>query len=121
MPEEPQATPSMMSAAQAKLQELSRMIRARHGLDAGAQRQFADLVDEISRVIGRSEAPSAETTHLVDSLSHLLETLHHSRERGLVQAARERLAEAALRAETTAPLTTRLVEQLMATLANLGI
>jgi hypothetical protein len=118
MPEE--STPSAGSV-QVSLRELVTLMREGHRLDPAAQKQLADLVAELSGLVGRSEVPSAEIAHLVDSTTHLARSLRQPHSPGVLAAARDRLRDATARAEAQAPGTTLLARQLIETLANLGI
>ena len=65
--------------------------------------------------------PAVEAAHLAESSAHLVEALHRKHHAGLIAAAKERLEEAATRAEAEAPVATGLARRLIDTLANLGI
>src|SRR5207247_2223983 len=118
MPDQPPPAPE---AARANLQMLARLLRDARHLGPEAQRELAELVEELSAALGPDTAPTAETEHLAASAAHLAETLHHQRDAGLLAAARDRLQDAALRAETEAPVATGIALRLIDALANLGI
>ena len=66
-------------------------------------------------------APTVQAEHLAESSTHLVEALHRRHHAGLIAAAKERLEEAASRAEAEAPVATGLARRLIDTLANMGI
>jgi hypothetical protein len=117
MPDE-SATPDELRR---NLQELARVLREAPRLEAETEQALADLMDELSGVVDPAALPSDATTHLAASAAHLVEGLHQRRSPSFLAAARERLQQAALRAETEAPLATGVVERLLSILANLGI
>lgn len=116
MPEQPTTNP-----VQVNLQELAQRLRAADHLEPAAQRELADLVEELSRVLGPSPTQSPEASHLAQSTAHLTHALEQQHDTGLLFAAKKRLEESALRVESEAPLAANLVRRLMETLANLGI
>lgn len=120
MSKQPQKTDSGVEV-KSNLQELAQLLRQADHLEPDAQRELADLVDELAKVLGPVASPSAETKHLTDNTAHLVHALHQQHPPGLLAAARKRLEESALRAESEAPLATGIVRRLLDALANLGI
>ncbi len=106
---------------EAKLRELADTLRETPELGPDAQAALADLVDELARTVHGSNLPPEAKAHLVQSTESLARGLHQGRSTSFLAAAKERLRDAALRAETEAPLTAGIVERLLDTLANLGI
>lgn len=111
----------MSEPVQDRLTQLAQLLRQARHLGPEAQEELADLVEELGRLLHPEVISSTEATHLVESTAHLAEALHERHDAGLLAAAKERLKEAALRAETKAPMATGIARQLIETLANLGI
>lgn len=103
------------------LHELAERLRRTQHFDAAAQGALADLMEEMSRALAATNVPSEEAVHLGKSAAELARTLHDEQSRGLLSAAKARLEEAAIRAETQAPLATGIARQLLDTLASFGI
>ncbi len=118
MAEPASPSPDVAAAAPARLQELARLLREARHLSPEARQELASLLAELGNALGSSPA---ETSHLAASAAHLAETLHHQRETGPLTAARDRLRDSALRAETEAPVATSIALRLIDALANLGI
>jgi hypothetical protein len=121
MSETPESRTAAGPEIQARLQEVSRLLRRSATLDPEAQRALADLVAELSRVLEKTPVPPAEVAHLADSTAHLAESLHHQQERGILGAARDRLERAVIRAEIRAPIAVGLARRLLDALANIGV
>lgn len=116
----PEPTPSV-EQIRAGLHDLARDLRQADHLEPQAQRALADLLEELNRVLGPAAPPSAETAHLADSVAQLARALHEQHHPSLLEAARNRLQEAAVRAENAAPIPVGMARRLIETLANLGI
>lgn len=104
-----------------RLRELAQLLREADHLDPEAQQEFADILDELSESVVPGPESSEHHQHLAESAAHLAEVLHQPGDTGLIARARRRLEEAAVRAETEAPVATGIVRRLIDTLANLGI
>ncbi len=115
-PPSPEAAP----AVRTKLEEIVPLLRSSRHIEPEVQEALADLVDELIRVMDPNP-PAVEAAHLAESSAHLVEALHRKHHAGLIAAAKERLEEAATRAEAEAPVATGLARRLIDTLANLGI
>lgn len=113
--------PDPGSSIQNKFHELSRLLRDSRHLGLEARSELSDLIEELSRVMASHALPSEETAHLAASTEHLVRSLHQQQDVGVLGAAKERLEEAALRAETEAPLATGVVRRLVDALASWGI
>ena len=109
------------SSIQKSLHEIAKVLREARHLPPEAQQELSELLDELSGALDPTHLPSAETAHLAASAAHLMQALHQPREPGLLEAAKERLEQAALRAETEAPLATGIIHRLIEALADLGI
>jgi hypothetical protein len=121
MPEPVSSGSQTASQIRACLHDLAEVLREAHHLEPEAQQALADLVDELQAALEPTAVPPAELAHLAESAAHLARALRQRHDAGLLAAARERLEQAAVRAETAAPLATGLARRFMETLANLGI
>jgi hypothetical protein len=106
---------------QTHLHELAEVLRQAHHLDPETQEALADLVDELSKALTATALASSETAHLASSAAGLARTLHQQANPTLLSAAKQRLEQAALRAEAQAPVATGIARRLLDTLADLGI
>jgi hypothetical protein len=97
------------------------MVREAHHLGPEAQEALADLLDELGKALAPAATPTSETTHLANSAAHLAQALHQQHGLPLLSAAKQRLEQAALRAEGTAPMATGVVRRILDVLADLGI
>src|SRR5262245_39899096 len=109
--------PQTRAEVQARLQELARQLRQTRHLDPEAQQAVADLLAELSQALHPEVLSFKEAGQLVESTAHLAEALHQGQPRGPLQAARQRLERAVLRAEARAPLLTGIVGRLLDALA----
>ncbi len=121
MPERPAREPQSGSQVQAKLHELAEVLREADHLEPEAQNALADLVDELSKALTPAAIASSETAHLANSAANLAQVLHQERNPTLLSAAKQRLEQAALRAEAKAPVATGIARRLLDVLADLGI
>ena len=112
--------PEAAATVGTRLQEVVPLLRETHHIEPDVQQALADLVDELIRVMDPN-APPAKAAHLAESSTHLVQVLHRKHHAGLITAAKERLEEAAARAEAEAPVATGLARRLIDTLANMGI
>lgn len=113
-------TPEAVATVRTQLQEVVPLLRESRHIDRDVQRALADLVDELIRVMD-PHAPVGTTAHLAESSTQLVQALHRKHHTGMLAGAKERLEEAATRAEAEAPLATGLARRLIDTLSNLGI
>src|SRR5687768_2876582 len=116
----PEANPPTLAEVRSQLVSLSEMLR-QGDLDPEAQRQVADLIEELTRALGEHPVPSAEVAHLAESAANLARAIRERHDPGLLAAARERLSRAIVAAETEAPMLAGLVRQFTQLLSNLGI
>lgn len=114
MPETPE------QKVRARLQELARRLREADHLEPDAQRDLANLMEELAGELAKSPSAS-QTTHLAEHAARLAEAVHEQHDQGLLAAAKHKLEESAMRAEEAAPVATGVVRRLIDTLANLGI
>lgn len=117
---EPPLPSTEAATVRTRLQELVPLIRETRHIERDAQQALADLVDELIRLMDPL-APAAQSAHLAESSTHLVEALHRKHHAGLIAAAKDRLEAAATRAEAEAPVATGLARRLIDTLANMGI
>jgi uncharacterized coiled-coil DUF342 family protein len=118
---EPTSDPQTVQQFQASLHDLATTLREAERLEPEAQKTLADLVDELSRTLNTTSLPTAETAQLASSAAQLARSLHQQEPPSLLSAAKQRLEEAASRAEAHAPVATGIAWRLLDTLANLGI
>lgn len=119
---EPQPSQSQSgSPIQLHLQELAQELRHASHLEPEAQDALADLVEELSKALTPAAIASGETAHLANSAASLAQVLHREQNPSLLSAAKQRLEQAALRAETQAPVATGIARRLLEALADLGI
>jgi hypothetical protein len=106
-------------AARERLEQLAGLLRQAPHLEPQAQRDLANLLDELARSL--ATAPTGETAHLAESAAHMAHAVHEQHHPSGISNARRRLEESAARAEAEAPLATGIVRRLLAALADLGI
>jgi hypothetical protein len=121
MAEPPATNVPTLQQLRAGLHELAEVLHEKHRLEPQAQEALANLMDELSKALDPTAAPPAETAQLAASAAQLAKTLHQKHNQTLLAAAKQRLEEAAFRAETAAPLATGLARRLLDVLADLGI
>ncbi len=121
MPEESLSQGKADRSIQTSLHELAQVLREAHHLEPESQAALADLVDELGKALTPAVLASSETAHLATSAAGLARALHQEANPSLLAAAKERLEQAALRAETEAPLATGIARRIVDLLADLGI
>jgi hypothetical protein len=121
MPDQLSNPPPPGDQVQTHLHELAAVLREAHHLGPEAQKALADLVDEFSKALAPSTATSSETAHLAQTAASLARALHQQHNPTLLSAAKQRLEQAALRAEAQAPMATGVARRILDTLADLGI
>ena len=114
------AQPSPQEAQQ-KLEQVAALLRSADHLEPQAQREIADLLEELAKVLGRSTPATPEAAHLAETTANVARAVHEQHQGGLLDSATRRLEEAALRAQAQAPLAVGIVRRLLAALADLGI
>lgn len=113
--------PAASANVQGELQQVADLVRSAHHLGPEAQRALADLVEEMGRDLAATSLADPVRQQLAESVARLAQALHERHNEGMLAAAKERLAEAAARAEARAPVATGVALRLMDVLANLGI
>src|SRR5437764_14440605 len=108
MPEESPGGVPTAAQIRASLHELAQELREAHHLEPEAQEALADLVDELGKTLTPTALASSETAHLATSAANLARTLHQEHSPTLLSAAKQRLEQAALRAETQATVPARI-------------
>ena len=121
MPEQPAASSPGPSDIQNRLQTIAQRLRQAGHLDPQAQKELADIVEELGKTLAACPLPAADMAHLSDSTAHLVQALHEKHDTGLLASARDRLEEAIVRAEAGAPVVAGVARRLVETLSNLGI
>lgn len=113
-------TPPPGHPVRQQLQELAGLLRGARHLSPQVQQELADLLDELAVEL-EAAPPSAQADHLAMSAAHVAQELHDRGDEGPLGAAKQRLNEAAARAEAKAPVATGLARRLIDVLADLGI
>ncbi len=121
MAEQPDRNPPARPEVEASLHAVGELLREAHHLGPEAQQTLAQLVDELGSALGSGTLSSAELAHLRDSTARLVEALHRRHDEGVVAAARDRLEEAVVSAESNAPVVAGVARRLLDALASLGI
>jgi hypothetical protein len=118
---EPPGSPPTPPEVQARLHAVAQLLRQAEHLTPQARRALAELVDELSDALSSPGAGAAETARLTESTAHLLEALGRRHDTGVLAAARDRVDEAIVAAETKAPVAAGLARRLVEALSNIGI
>jgi hypothetical protein len=121
MSDTPQSNVPSLAELQARLHDVTRLLRDSTSLDPETRGVLAELVDELTAALQASNAPPAGVAQLAASAAHLAEALHHQQDQGLLAKARDRLGVAVLQAEAHAPLAAGVARRLLDALANIGI
>jgi hypothetical protein len=118
---DPTPTSGQPTEIGARLHALAERLRKAHHLGPDVQQALAEVVEELSRALEHTPLPADEAAHLADSAGHLSEALAQQHDATALGAARDRLLEAAVTAETRAPVTAGLLRQIADALSNIGI
>ena len=121
MPEEPPSEARTGAHIRATFHDVAQMLREAHQLKPEAQEALADLVDELGKTLTPTALATSETAHLASSAASVARALHQEQSPTLLSAAKQRLEQAALRAEARAPVATDVARRLLDVLADLGI
>src|SRR6516164_3389376 len=116
---EPPTPPAPGPSVRHDLHDLARRLREAPHLKAEDQRTLSQLLDELAEALGPAADTSAEKDRLAQAAAHLAESLRRSPQPGLVAAARARLEEAAVQAETETPVATGIIYRLVEALSNI--
>lgn len=106
---------------QTDLRQLAALLRQAAHLDPQTQKSLASLLEELGAELTSSGTVSAHHAHLTEVISDVARSLHEQHPVGFIEAARDRLKDAAARAETDAPVATGVVYRFIEVLSNLGI
>jgi hypothetical protein len=104
----------------ARLHAVAELLREAHHLGPDAQKALAEVVEELSQTLDHTRLSAADAAHLADSAAHLADALKQQQTAPL-EAARERLLEASVAAETRAPVAAGLIRQIADALSSIGI
>ncbi len=121
MSEQITADPQTVVQIKTDLQELARLLRAAGHLEPDAQQTLASLLEELGGELEIGRLPSAQTAHLAETVGRVARALHEQQHSGLLAATRDRLHEAACRAEAEAPVATGIVRRFIDALGGMGI
>jgi len=120
-PDEINPEPPTMARMQADLQQLARSIREASHLEPQTQSSLASLLEELGHELNAGGSLSDKAAHLAGAVSEVARSLHEQEAPGLIETARDRLKDAAARAEVDAPVATGVVNRFLDVLANMGI
>jgi hypothetical protein len=113
--------PPADASISARLHQLARLLREAQHLGPELQTELANLIDELRQALPAGTPLGGDQAHLAESAAHLVHAIHQRQNAGLLEAAKMRLEDAALRAQAEAPVAAGIVRRLIETLANLGI
>ncbi len=102
------------------IEELARRLHEAEHLEPQARGEVAALLRELAAELDQPDPPP-HAQHLVESTAQLVHAVKDRHEPGLIEASRERLEEAVVRAEAKAPVATGIVLRLIDVLAATGI
>jgi hypothetical protein len=114
-------THTQPSEVSARLHAIALLLRQAHHLGPETQRELAEVVDELSRALDHAPLPADEASHLASSAGHLAEALKQQHDTTMLGSARDRLLQAAVAAETNAPVAAGLIRQIADALSGIGI
>lgn len=106
---------------QADLKQLAQSIRDAKHLEPQTQSSLASLLEELGNELHASGSLSEKASHLAGAVSEVARSLHEQEPPGLMETARDRLKDAAAKAEVDAPVATGVVNKFLDVLANMGI
>ena len=106
---------------QKNLRNLAALLRSASHLDPQAQLSLASLLEELGSELASSGSISTRTAGLTDAVTEVARSLHERHPAGLLETARDQLKEAAIRAETEAPVATGVAYRLIEVLSSMGI
>ena len=115
------ANPQAVAQIKTDLQELAHLLRVAGHLEPEAQQTLASLLEELGGELEVAEHTSEQTAHLAETVGRVARALHEQHHAGLLAATRDRLHEAACRAEAEAPVATGIVRRFMDALGGIGI
>lgn len=120
MTDQPRPNPVSTTELQARLRAAAEELRGARHIEPGTQQALANLVSELAAALD-PQAPCERSTHLAECSEQVIRTLHEPHETSLLAAARDRLEDAAARAEARAPVAAGLARQLVDLLAGIGV
>ena len=102
------------------IEDLARRLHEAEHLEPQARSEVAHLLRELAAELDQPD-PSPHAHQLAHGTAQLVHAVKERHEPGLVEASRERLEEAVVRAEAKAPVATGIVLRLIDVLAATGI
>ncbi len=112
---------SAAAQVQTHLHTISRLLRETRHVGPESQALLADLVDELGKALASADVPNEEIARLTEGATHLAQAVHAEDQPGVLQAAEERLENAAVALEAKAPTLVGITRRLAEMLSNLGI
>ncbi|SIO32450.1 hypothetical protein SAMN05444166_3790 [Singulisphaera sp. GP187] len=100
------------------IEELARRLREAEHLEPEVRTEAADLLGDLTAAL---HPPEPQTEALAQSTAQLVRAVSDQHEPGLIEAAKERLEQAVIKAETKAPVATDIVLRLIDVLSGIGI
>jgi hypothetical protein len=121
MSDQPTEARPTRTDVQSNLAALAQLLRKTHHVGPEAQRELAEIVEELAKALGAVPAPSTEMAALAASTGHLVEALHEQKDKGILSDARARVEKAIVTAEAKAPFAAGIAQRLVNVLTDLGI
>jgi hypothetical protein len=121
MSEQTLPAPESVLKTQASLRQLAAALREAGHLEPDTQQALASLLDELGTEFGSTGLTSPKTVQLAETVNDVARSLHEQRSQSVVTSAKDRLKDAALRAEVEAPVASGVVYRLIDLLASMGI
>jgi hypothetical protein len=113
--------PLAPAQTQASLKQLAAALRSADHLEPETQKALASLLDELGTEFGATGLTSPNAVHLAETVNDVARSLHERRLPQVSPTARNRLKDAAARAEVEAPVASGVVYRLIDLLQSLGI
>ncbi|MFO0878500.1 MAG: hypothetical protein U0840_14265 [Gemmataceae bacterium] len=105
---------------QNRLQEAAGLLRDSTSVQPEVRQVLVDLLEELKLTLASTQMPPEQLAHLAGTAAHLAEALHHE-PHSWVERVRTPFEEAAVQAETHAPVAVGLVKRLLSLLSDMGI
>jgi hypothetical protein len=113
--------PQTLAQMQANLKHLASALRNAEHLAPETQTSLASLLEELGTELNSHTLPTVHAARLTDAVNEVARSVHEQHSEDLAGTARNNLKDAAVSAETDAPVATGLVYRLIDVLASIGI